>query len=55
MSIFFIDENQRVSLKYIGSVEIIREYAKGYGAEVISGVLPHSLDVMAQLVYRLAR
>lgn len=39
MSIFFIDENQRVTLKDIGSVEMIREYAKEYGAEVTSGVL----------------
>lgn len=39
MSIFFIDENQRVTLNDIGSVEMIKEYAREYGAEVTSGVL----------------
>ncbi|MBP2243132.1 DUF2075 family protein/predicted ATPase [Cytobacillus eiseniae] len=39
MSIFFIDENQRVTLKDIGSVELIKRYAKEYGAEVTSGEL----------------
>ncbi|MET3508527.1 DUF2075 domain-containing protein [Halalkalibacter oceani] len=39
MSVFFIDENQRVTLKDIGSVEMIREYAEEYGAEVTSGIL----------------
>jgi len=33
-SVFFIDENQRVTLKDIGSVETIRKYAKEAGAEV---------------------
>lgn len=39
MSIFFIDENQRVTLKDIGSVELIKRYAKEFGAEVTSGEL----------------
>ncbi|WP_106498341.1 DUF2075 domain-containing protein [Lentibacillus sp. Marseille-P4043] len=39
MSIFFIDENQRVTLKDIGSVEMIKEYANEYGAEVTTGFL----------------
>jgi uncharacterized protein len=39
MSIFFIDENQRVTLKDIGSVEMIMQFAKEYGAEVTTGVL----------------
>ncbi|WP_407272049.1 DNA/RNA helicase domain-containing protein [Radiobacillus sp. PE A8.2] len=39
MSIFFIDENQRVTLKDVGSVEMIKKYAKEYGAEITSGVL----------------
>jgi uncharacterized protein len=39
MSIFFIDENQKVTLKDIGSVEMIRKYARDYGAEITSGVL----------------
>ncbi|MFU0789699.1 MAG: AAA domain-containing protein [Virgibacillus proomii] len=34
LSIFFIDENQRVTLKDIGSVDMIKEYAKMYNAEV---------------------
>jgi uncharacterized protein len=39
MSLFFIDENQKVTLKDIGSVELIRNYARNYGAEITSGVL----------------
>ncbi|MBB6451624.1 DUF2075 family protein [Salirhabdus euzebyi] len=39
MSIFFIGENQRVTLKDIGSVDMIRKYAGEYGAEITSGVL----------------
>ena len=34
LSIFFIDEAQRVTLKDIGSVEQIRHWAQQYGAEV---------------------
>ncbi len=39
LSIFFIDENQRVTLKDIGSVELIKKYAEEYGAKVTSGFL----------------
>ena len=39
MSIFFIDENQRVTLKDVGSVDMIQKYAAEYGAEVTTGVL----------------
>ena len=39
MSIFFIDENQRVTLKDVGSVEMIKEDAEEYGAEITSGEL----------------
>lgn len=38
-AIFFIDENQRVTLKDIGSVEMIKKFAREYGAEITSGVL----------------
>lgn len=34
-TIFFIDENQRVTLSDIGSVEIIKKYAKRYNADII--------------------
>ena len=37
MSIFFIDENQRVTLKDIGSVELIKKYAEQSGAQVTTG------------------
>ncbi|WP_374005444.1 DNA/RNA helicase domain-containing protein [Delftia lacustris] len=33
-SIFFIDEDQRVTLKYVGSKEVIRKFAAGRNAEV---------------------
>ena len=39
MSIFFIDENQRVTLKDIGSVELIKKYAEQYGAQITTGFL----------------
>lgn len=39
MSIFFIDEDQRVTLKDIGSVEVIRSFADEYSAEITSGEL----------------
>ena len=39
MSIFFIDENQRVTLKDIGSVELIKKYAEQSGAQVTTGFL----------------
>lgn len=35
-TIFFIDENQKVTLSDIGSVEMIKHYAEQYNAEVIS-------------------
>lgn len=38
-SVFFIDENQKVTLKDIGSVELIEKYAKQYNAGVYTGVL----------------
>lgn len=34
LSVFFIDENQRVTLKDIGSVDMIEHYASMYNAEV---------------------
>ncbi|MCH4210848.1 MAG: DUF2075 domain-containing protein, partial [Bacilli bacterium] len=37
VSIFFIDENQRVTVQDIGSEELIRETAEKYGSTVISG------------------
>ncbi|MEQ6377731.1 DUF2075 domain-containing protein [Bacillaceae bacterium S4-13-56] len=39
MSIFFIDENQRVTLKDVGSVEMIKKYAREYGADITTGKL----------------
>lgn len=39
ITIFFIDENQRVTLKDIGSVDIIKKYAEEFNAEVTSGEL----------------
>ncbi|MCM3719545.1 DUF2075 domain-containing protein [Fictibacillus phosphorivorans] len=38
-TIFFIDENQRVTLKDIGSISLIKKYAKELNAEVIQGKL----------------
>ncbi|WP_397538240.1 DNA/RNA helicase domain-containing protein [Rummeliibacillus pycnus] len=38
-TLFFIDENQRVTLSDIGSVEMIEKYAKQFNAEVIRGTL----------------
>lgn len=38
-SLFFIDENQKVTLSDIGSVDVIKQYAKEFQAEVISGQL----------------
>lgn len=34
LSVFFIDEDQRVTVKDIGSVEVIRGFAKGEGSKV---------------------
>lgn len=39
MSIFFIDENQRVTLKDIGSVNLIKKFAEQYGAAITTGYL----------------
>ena len=39
-SIFFIDENQRVTLKDIGDVDLIENFAKELGAEIHKEVLP---------------
>ena len=33
-SVFFIDESQKVTAKDIGSIELIRKYAKAYNAEL---------------------
>jgi uncharacterized protein len=38
-TIFFIDENQKVTLKDIGSIDLIKKYAEELGAEVIQGKL----------------
>lgn len=38
-TVFFIDENQRVTLKDIGSIDLIKQYAEEFDAEVISGEL----------------
>lgn len=38
-ALFFIDENQRVTLKDIGRVDLIKKYAKEFGADIISGEL----------------
>lgn len=35
-TLFFIDENQKVTLSDIGSIDLIKQYAKEYNAEVIS-------------------
>ncbi|MDQ0350322.1 DUF2075 family protein [Alkalibacillus filiformis] len=39
LSVFFIDENQRVTLKDVGNIEMIKEFAEEYGAEVTYGEL----------------
>jgi len=38
-TIFFIDENQKVTLKDIGSIDLIKKFANEFEAEVISGQL----------------
>lgn len=38
-TIFFIDENQKVTLKDIGSIDLIEKYAKEFNAEMIKGEL----------------
>ncbi|SHN24182.1 DUF2075 domain-containing protein [Gracilibacillus kekensis] len=38
-TLFFIDENQKVTLKDIGSIDLIKQYAEEFSAEVISGEL----------------
>jgi len=38
-TIFFIDENQKVTLKDIGSIDLIKKYAKEFDAEIITGQL----------------
>ncbi|MBS4192344.1 DUF2075 domain-containing protein [Bacillus sp. FJAT-49705] len=38
-TIFFIDENQRVTLKDIGSIDLIEKFSKEFDAEIISGKL----------------
>ncbi|MET3696663.1 hypothetical protein SAMN05877753_10392 [Bacillus oleivorans] len=38
-TIFFIDENQKVTLKDIGSIDLIEKYAKEFEAEIIKGEL----------------
>ncbi|MBB2483002.1 DUF2075 domain-containing protein [Bacillus sp. APMAM] len=38
-TIFFIDENQKVTLKDIGSVDLIEKYAKEFDADIIRGKL----------------
>ena len=35
-TIFFIDENQKVTLSDVGSVDLIKQYAKQYKADIIS-------------------
>lgn len=39
LSVFFIDENQRVTLKDIGSVETIKRFATEYNADIAEGFL----------------
>jgi len=39
LAIFFIDERQRVTLKDVGSVQMIKEFANGYGAKVTKAIL----------------
>ena len=38
-TIFFIDENQKVTLKDIGSIDLIKRFAEEFKAEIISGQL----------------
>lgn len=38
-TLFFIDENQRVTLKDIGSIDLIKKFTKDLNAELISGKL----------------
>lgn len=38
-TIFFIDEKQRVTLKDIGSMELIKKYAEAFNTELITGEL----------------
>lgn len=38
-TLFFIDENQKVTLKDIGSIDLIKKYAEEFGAELIQGKL----------------
>lgn len=38
-TIFFIDENQKVTLKDIGSIDLIKQFAGEFDAEVITGEL----------------
>lgn len=39
VSIFFIDENQKVTLKDVGSIETIKHFAKEYNASIAEGFL----------------
>ncbi|MFD2640198.1 DNA/RNA helicase domain-containing protein [Piscibacillus salipiscarius] len=39
LSVFFIDENQRVTLKDVGNVDMIKKFANEYGAEITYGEL----------------
>ncbi|WP_017185628.1 DUF2075 domain-containing protein [Alkalibacillus haloalkaliphilus] len=39
LSVFFIDENQRVTLKDVGNIEMIKGFAEEYGAELTYGEL----------------
>lgn len=38
-TIFFIDENQKVTLKDIGSIDLIKQYANEFDTEIITGEL----------------
>ncbi|WP_458413339.1 DNA/RNA helicase domain-containing protein [Schinkia sp. CFF1] len=38
-TLFFIDENQKVTLKDIGSIDLIEKYAEEFDAEIIKGQL----------------
>ena len=38
-TLFFIDENQKVTLKDIGSIDLIKNFAKEFEADIISGEL----------------
>ena len=38
-TLFFIDENQQVTLKDIGSIDIIKKFAKEFEGDIISGEL----------------